>query len=73
VPEIWSPELWRPDSKTGKIKKRRLENEDKSPEDESFTIITELEEPAYNLPSSTLLPVEEEESDYKEESQTIFS
>jgi hypothetical protein len=43
IPEIWSPELWRTDSKTGKMRKRRLESEEKSSEEEPTTIITEEE------------------------------
>ena len=71
MPEIWSPELWHSDSKTGKAKKHRVANEEK--EEESMTIIPEPEQPTYNLPQSTLLPVEEEESESEENSETILS
>jgi hypothetical protein len=74
VPEIWSPELWHPDSKTGKLKKHRLENEEKPSKKEPMTIITEAEQSTCSLPLSTLLPVEEEQSgNENEESQIIFS
>ena len=73
VPEIWSPELWHPDSKTGKIKKHPLESDKQSPVDEQTTITSEYEQPSYNLPSSTLSPLSEEESGIVENSQTIVS
>ena len=68
VPEIWSPELWHSDSKTGKMKKRRLPVEDKPSEEETRTILTESEEPIYSAPAGTLLPVEEEEDEIEEDS-----
>jgi hypothetical protein len=68
VPEIWSPELWHSDSRTGKIKKHRLANEDKLLEEEPTTIITEPEQSTYNLAPTALLPVEEEESEIEEDS-----
>ncbi|CAF0885287.1 unnamed protein product [Adineta steineri] len=49
VPEIWSPELWHPDMKTGKIRKHRLTNEKHSP-DLSTTITTEFGQPSYSVP-----------------------
>jgi hypothetical protein len=91
IPEIWSPELWRTDSKTGKMRKRRLESEEKSSEEEPITIVTEVEPttivtevepttivtevepPTYTLPPSTLLPVEEEESEIEEDTSLVFS
>jgi len=100
IPEIWSPELWRTDSKTGKMRKRRLESEEKSSEEEPTTIatevepttiatevepttiatevepttiVTEVEPPTYTLPPSTLLPVEEEESEIEEDTSLVFS
>jgi hypothetical protein len=45
LPEIWSPELWHPDSRTGKIRKRRLENEEQLSGEEPTGIITEPEPP----------------------------
>ncbi len=73
VPEVWSPELWHPDSKTGKIKKHSLGNEKKSPVEEPTTTKSECEQPSYNLPSSTFLPLSEEENEIEENSQTIVS
>lgn len=71
---MWSPELWNPDNRSGKNKKHRLENEENPSEEASSTIITEPEQPMYGLPPSTLLPVEEEQSENEEdESQIIFS
>jgi hypothetical protein len=73
IPEIWSPELWRADSKTGKMKKRQLDNENKSPEQELSPSVNETETPSYTLPPSALLPVEEEESDTEENNSILFS
>lgn len=74
---MWSPELWHPDNRSGKLRKRRFENEEKSSEEEPMTITAESEQPMYSLPPSTLLPVEEEQSEDEDEdedeSQIIFS
>ena len=82
MPEAWSPELWHPDSRTGKMKRQRLPTDEKSssPEAEPTTMITEVEQPSYIIPSTTLLPVEEEDSEAEgegeeeqDESLNIFS
>ncbi|UJR26848.1 hypothetical protein I4U23_008160 [Adineta vaga] len=57
-PEVWTPELWHSDSKTGKIRRHRLANE-KTLSDESTTTISVSEQPSYSLPSSIVLPVSE--------------
>lgn len=49
------------------MKKHRLENEGKEIEEEPMTTSAELEQPSYTLPSSALLPVEEEESGMEDE------
>ena len=54
--------MWQPDSRTGRMRKHRLENEGQETEEEPITVSAELEQPSYTLPSSALLPVEEEES-----------
>ncbi|CAF0875266.1 unnamed protein product [Rotaria sordida] len=74
VPDVWSPELWHPDSKTGKIKKHRLpHNEAPPPQEEPITITTEPEQSSYSLQPGVLLPVEEEESETEEDSQATLS
>jgi hypothetical protein len=55
------------------MKKRRLESEEKSPEEGSTPIVLEVEPSSYSLPPSTLLPVEEEESDIEENNSILFS
>lgn len=73
LPELWSPELWHPDSKTGKIKKQQLPNEENTSEEELISMINEPEQSPIAIPSSVLLPVEEEESETEEDTQAIFS
>ncbi|CAF4560769.1 unnamed protein product, partial [Rotaria sp. Silwood1] len=67
VPEVWSPELWHTDSKTGKIKKHRLPHDQPPPQEEPITITTEPEQSSYSLQPGVLLPVEEEESETEED------
>lgn len=67
IPEVWSPELWHADSRTGKMKKRRLENDDQLKPEE---IITESEQTTYVLAPNTLLPVEEEKSENEDDNHS---
>ena len=55
------------------MKKRSLENEKISPEQEPTPSVNEMETPSYTLPPSALLPVEEEESDIEEDNSIVFS
>ncbi|CAF3346644.1 unnamed protein product [Rotaria socialis] len=73
VPEMWLPELWNTDSKTGKIKKHRLPQDETSLNEEPITAEPELSNVC--APLGVLLPVEEEESEPEEdeESQIILS
>ncbi|CAF2194495.1 unnamed protein product [Rotaria magnacalcarata] len=76
VPEMWLPELWHTDSKTGKIKKHRLPPDETSLNAEPITAEPELS--TVCAPSGVLLPVEEEEGEpeeeeEEEESQIILS
>ncbi|CAF0781907.1 unnamed protein product [Adineta ricciae] len=59
IPEIWTPELWHPDSKTGKIRRHRLASERNLSDGSTTTITTALEQPSYSLPSSSFIPVSE--------------
>ncbi|CAF4288287.1 unnamed protein product, partial [Rotaria magnacalcarata] len=74
VPEMWLPELWHTDSKTGKIKKHRLPPDETSLNADPITAEPELSNVC--APSGVLLPVEEEEGEAEEEeeeSQIILS
>ncbi|CAF3448203.1 unnamed protein product [Rotaria sp. Silwood1] len=71
VPEVWSPELWHTDSKTGKIKKHRLPHDQPPPQEEPITITTEPEQSSYSLQPGVLLPVEEEESETEEDNTVV--
>ncbi|CAF4082736.1 unnamed protein product [Rotaria sp. Silwood2] len=67
VPEVWSPELWHSDSKTGKIRKHRLPHNEAPSQDEPITMTIEPEQSSYSLQPAVLLPVEEEESETEED------
>ena len=59
IPEVWTPELWHPDSKTGKIRRHRLASGKNLSDGSTTTITTALEQPSYSLPSSSFIPVSE--------------
>ena len=70
VLEVWTPELWQPDSRTGKMRKHRLANEDAlSGSAETTPMNDESEQIECNHPSATLLPVEEEEDQMVDEAE----
>jgi hypothetical protein len=66
VLEVWLPELWHADSRTGKMQKRRLVNEKKQAEQPTTNTPQEAEQSDPNLATASLLPVEEENDEVDE-------
>lgn len=66
VLEVWLPELWHADSRTGKMQKRRLANDQKQAEQSTTKTPQLVEQSDPSLPAASLLPVEEENDEDEE-------
>ena len=66
VLEVWLPELWHADSRTGKMQKRRLANDEKQAEQPTANTPQAVEQSDPSLPAASLLPVEEENDEVEE-------